>query len=105
MRPPVDSAQYLAIRYTERLADAGAVRSVGSRGDAYDALAEAVTGLYKAELIRKRGLRRTLEQVELATAEWVDWWNHRRQHGAIHDMPPAEYETLNYQQRDAAAAA
>ena len=98
--------QYLAIRYTERLADAGAVRSVGSRGDSYDnALAEAVNGLYKAEVIHKRGPWRSLEQVELATAEWVDWWNQRRLHGAIHDLPPAEYEALYYQQRDAAAAA
>ena len=71
--------QYLCIRYTERLEDAGAVRSVGSRGDSYDnALAEAVNGLYKAELIRKRGPWRSLEQVELATAEWVNWWNQRR---------------------------
>jgi putative transposase len=93
--------QYLAIRYTERLADAGAVRSVGSRGDSYDnALAEAVNGLYKAEVIRKRGPWRSLEQVELATAEWVDWWNQRRLHGAINDMPPAEYEALYYQQRE-----
>ena len=71
--------QYLAIRYTERLAEAGAVRSVGSRGDSYDnALAETVIGLYKTELIRRRGPWRSLEQVELATAEWVDWWNQRR---------------------------
>jgi putative transposase len=66
--------QYLSIRYTERLADAGAVCSVGSRGDSYDnALAEAVNGLYKAELISRRGPWHSLEQVELATAEWVDW--------------------------------
>jgi putative transposase len=98
--------QYLAIRYTERLAEAGAVCSVGSRGDSYDnALAEAVNGLYKAEVIRKSGPWRSLEQVELATAEWVDWWNYTRLHGAIGDMPPAEYETLYYPQRDAAAAA
>jgi len=98
--------QYLSIRYTERLADAGAVCSVGSRGDSYDnALAEAVNGLYKAELIRKDGPWRSLEQVELATAEWVDWWNQRRLHGAIGDMPPAEFEALYYQQRDTEAAA
>ncbi len=65
--------QYLAIRYTERLADAGAVRSVGSRGDSYDnALAESVIGLYKTELIRKRGPWRSFEQLELATARWVE---------------------------------
>jgi len=70
--------QYLAIRYTERLAEAGAVRSVGSRGDSYDnALAETVVGLYKTELIRRHGPWRQLEQVELATAAWVDWWNQR----------------------------
>jgi hypothetical protein len=71
--------QYLAIRYTERLADAGVVNSVGSKGDSYDnALAESVNGLYKAELIRRRRSWRTVEEVELATAGWVDWWNHRR---------------------------
>jgi putative transposase len=99
-------AQYLAIRYTERLAAAGAVCSVGSRGDSYDnALAETVNGLYKAELIHRRGPWRSLGQVELATAEWVDWWNHRRLHGAIGDIPPAEYEALYYHQHEAAEAA
>jgi putative transposase len=98
--------QYLSIRYTERLEEAGAVRSVGSRGDSYDnALAEAVNGLYKAEVIRKRGPWRSLEQVELATAEWIDWWNHRRLHGAIRDMPPAEFEALYHSQRDVTHAA
>ncbi len=85
--------QYLAVRYTERLAEAGAGRSVGSRGDSYDnALAETVVGLYKTELIRRRGPWRTLEHVELATAEWVDWWNQRRLHGATDNLPPAEFE-------------
>jgi len=98
--------QYLSIRYTERLLDAGAVASVGSRGDSYDnALAEAVNGLYKAEVIRKAGPWHSLEQVELATAAWVDWWNHRRLHSAIGDVPPAEYETLYHYQRTAAEAA
>jgi putative transposase len=88
--------QYLSSRYTERLAEAGAVRSLGSRGDSYDkALAEAVNGLYKAEVIRKNGPWRSLEQVELATAEWVNWWNHQRLHSAIGDLPPAEY-AANY---------
>ncbi len=82
--------QYLAIRYTERLSEAGAVCSVGSRADSYDnALAETVNGLYKTEVIHRRGPWRSLEQVELATAEWVDWWNHRRLHSAIGDMPPS----------------
>jgi putative transposase len=98
--------QYLAIRYTERLAEAGAVGSVGSRGDSYDnALAEAVNGLYKAEVIRKRGPWRSLEQVELATAEWVNWWNHRRLHSALSNMPPADFEALYHHQRAANDAA
>ena len=80
--------------------------SVGSRGDSYDnALAEAVNGLYKAELIRKDGPWRSLEQVELATSEWVDWWNQRRLHGATGDIPPAEFEAFYYHQRDTADAA
>jgi putative transposase len=85
--------QYLAIRYTERLAEAGAVASVGSKGDSYDnALAETVNGLYKAELIWRRGPWRTVEDVELATLAWVDWWTHRRLHGACGDLPPVEFE-------------
>jgi putative transposase len=98
--------QYLSIRYTERLAETGAVCSVGSRGDSYDnALAEAVNSLYKAELIRKTGPWRSLEHVELATAEWVDWWNHQRLHTSIGDVPPAEYEAAYHQQRTAVDAA
>jgi putative transposase len=85
--------QYLAIRYTERLAEVEAAGSVGSRGDSYDnALAESVIGLYKAELIGRAGPWRTIEQVELATASWVDFWNTRRLHSACGDAPPAEYE-------------
>ena len=85
--------QYLAIRYTERLAEAGAVTSVGSRGDSYDnALAESTIGLYKTELICRRGPWRNLDDVELATLEWVDWYNHRRLHSACDHRPPAEYE-------------
>jgi putative transposase len=92
--------QYLSIRYTQRLAEEGAVASVGSRGDSYDnALAEAVNGLYKAELIGRRGPWRTAEQVELATLAWVQWWNERRLHGAIGDIPPAEYEAIYYRQQ------
>ncbi|HTE84298.1 MAG TPA: IS3 family transposase [Dehalococcoidia bacterium] len=91
--------QYLAIRYTERLAQEGAVTSVGSRGDSYDnALAETVMGLYKTELIRRRGPWRTAEQVELATAEWVDWWNRRRLHSAASNLPPAEFEQRYHDQ-------
>jgi putative transposase len=95
--------QYLAIRYTERLAQEGAVTSVGSCGDSYDnALAETVMGLYKTELIRRRGPWRTAEQVELATAAWVDWWNRRRLHSAASNLPPAEYEQ-RYHDRKATA--
>jgi putative transposase len=98
--------QYLSIRYTERLAEVGAVSSVGSRGDSYDnALAEAVNGLYKAEVIHKSGPWRALDQVEFATAKWVYWWNHKRLHSAVGDMPPAEFETIYYRQQHTAAAA
>ncbi len=98
--------QYLAIRYTERLAEAGVVPSVGSRGDSYDnALAETVHGLFTAELIARRGSWRSLAHAELATAEWVDWWNHRRLHGAIGNLPPAKYEDLHRGQREGVHAA
>jgi len=97
--------QYLSIRYTERLAEAEAVGSVGSRGDSYDnALAETVNGLYKAELINPHGLWRSVEEVELATAGWVAWWNARRLHGACGDIPPAEFEAA-YHQRQAVTEA
>jgi putative transposase len=86
-------SQYLALRYTERLAEVGALPSVGTTADSYDnALAETVIGLYKAELIRRRGPWRSVERVELATAEWVSWWNTRRLHSACGDVPPDEFE-------------
>ena len=98
--------QYLAIRYTERLADAGAVGSVGSKGDSYDnALAESVNGLYKAELIRRQRTWRTVADVELATAGWVDWWNERRLHSACGDVPPAEFEAAYAQRTEVTTAA
>lgn len=85
--------QYLSIRYTERLADAGVVPSVGSRGDSYDnALAETVIGLYKTELIHNRGPWKNLDEVEFSTLEWVDWFNHRRLLKPIGDIPPVELE-------------
>ena len=91
--------QYLSIRYTERLADAGIELSVGSRGDAYDnALAETFIGLFKTEVIRRRGPWRSLEAVEFATLEWVDWFNHRRLLEPIGYVPPAEYEARYYEQ-------
>jgi putative transposase len=98
--------QYLAIRYTERLAEAEAVSSVGSRGDSYDnALAESVNGLYKAELINRRGPWRSVEHVELATAGWVAWWNSHRLHGACGDVPPAEFEAAYHSRLRATNAA
>ncbi len=98
--------QYLAIRYTERLEAAGAVGSVGSRGDSYDnALAETVNGLYKAELIFRRGSWRSVEEVELDTARWVHWWNTTRLHGACGDIPPAEYEVAYWASLQVADAA
>jgi putative transposase len=91
--------QYLAIRYTERLAQAGAVPSVGSRGDSYDnALAESFNGLYKTELIRHAGPWRGLDDVEYATLEYVDWFNHRRLHGELGMITPAEFEATFFHQ-------
>ncbi|GLW07230.1 putative transposase for insertion sequence element IS986/IS6110 [Microtetraspora sp. NBRC 13810] len=98
--------QYLSIRYTERLADAGAVASVGSRGDSYDnALAESFNGLFKAELIRRYRLWKGLDDVELATLEYLDWYNHRRLHTACGNIPPADYEAIYYRHQQAAVTA
>ena len=97
--------QYLAIRYTDRLAEAGAVRSVGSKGNSFDnAVAETVHGLYKTELINRRGPWRSAEHVELATGGWVDWWNHKRLHGAADNRPPAEFERRWWEQAEARVA-
>ncbi|MCB9892807.1 MAG: IS3 family transposase [Planctomycetes bacterium] len=94
-------AQYLSIRYTERLAKAGIESSVGSVGDSYDnALAESINGLFKTEVIRKRGPWRRVTDVELATLEWVDWFNHRRLYGCLGFVPPAEFEA-DYHRRNA----
>lgn len=90
-------SQYTAIRYTERLADFGVARSVGSVGDSYDnALAETINGLYKTELIWRRGPWRTFEDVEYATLKWVDWFNHRRLLEPIGYLPPVEFENAYY---------
>jgi transposase InsO family protein len=98
--------QYLSIRYSERLAEAGITASVGSVGDSYDnAMAETINGLYKTEVIRKRGPWRNVEEVEYATLEWVDWFNNRRLLQPIGDIPPAEYETVYYQKLTQAIAA
>ena len=99
MRRPLESAQYVSIRYTERLAEAGIEPSVGSVGDSYDnALAETVIGLFKTEVIRRRGPWRHAEAVEFATVEWVDWFNHRRLLEPIGNIPPAEAEARYYAQ-------
>ena len=92
-------SQYVSIRYTERLAEAGIAPSVGSRGDSYDnALAETINGLYKAELIHRRGPWKTKESVELATLQWMHWFNHIRLLGPIGYIPPAEAEENYYRQ-------
>ena len=92
MRRPVKSAQYVSIKYTERLAEAGIEPSVGSVGDSYDALAETINGLYKAEVIHRRGPWRNFEAIEFATLEWVGWFNNRRLLEPIGFIPPAEAE-------------
>jgi putative transposase len=91
--------QYVSIKYTERLAEAGIEPSVGSVGDSYDnALAETINGLYKAEVIHRRGPWRSFEAVEFATLEWVDWFNNRRLLEPIGNLPPAEAEAAYYAQ-------
>jgi transposase InsO family protein len=99
-------SQYVAIRYTERLTHAGVEPSVGSVGDSYDnALAETINGLYKTEVIRRRGPWRTLEAVEFATLEWVDWFNNRRLLEPIGNIPPVEAEARYYAQTEHVAMA
>jgi transposase InsO family protein/transposase-like protein len=98
-------SQYVSIRYSERLAEAGIEPSVGSKGDSYDnALAETINGLYKAELIHRRAPWKTKEAVELATLEWVAWFNHHRLLGPIGHIPPAEAEANYYRQLASQAA-
>ena len=93
-------SQYVSIRYSERLAEAGIEPSEGSKGDSYDnALAETINGLYKAELIHRRAPWKTPEAVELATLEWVSWFNHRRLLSSIGYVPPAEAESAYYQKQ------
>ena len=94
-------SQYVSIKYSERLAEAGIEPSVGSVGDSYDnALAETINGLYKAEVIHRRGPWRSFEAVEYATLEWVDWFNHRRLLEPIGNIPPAEAEDQYYAATD-----
>ena len=102
----VRGSQYVSIKYTERLAEAGIEPSVGSVGDSYDnALAETINGLYKAEVIHRRGPWRSFEAVEFATLEWVDWFNKRRLLEPIGNIPPAEAEEHYYATLDQPAMA
>jgi transposase InsO family protein len=97
LRRPLESAQYLSIKYTDRLAKAGIEPSVGSVGDSYDnALAETVIGLFKTEAIHRRGPWRSFDEVEYATLEWVEWFNNRRLLAPIGYIPPAEAEANYY---------
>ena len=94
------------MRYTQRLAEAGAVASVGSTGDSYDnALAEAFNSLFKAELIRNKGPWKSIDDLEIGVAEYVDWFNHRRLHGEIGLVPPIEFEDAYYRHHTAPATA
>ena len=105
LRPPVEPGQYTSIRFTERLADAGIQPSVGAVGSSYDnALAETINGLYKTELIKPGKPWRTIEDVELATAKWVHWFNHRRLYEYCGDIPPVDLETAYYAQHQRPAA-
>jgi putative transposase len=98
-------SQYTAIRYAERLLDAGALASIGTVGDSFDnALAESVVGLYKTECVRHDGPFRGMDDLELATADWVWWFNHNRIHGSIGHVPPVEFEAAHYAALPATAA-
>jgi transposase InsO family protein len=97
LRRPFESALYVSIKYSERLAEAGIEPSVGSVGDSYDnALAETLIGLFKTEVIHRRGPWRSFNAVEYATLEWVDWFNNRRLLEPIGNIPPAEAEANYY---------
>ncbi len=97
MRRLLEPGQYVSIRYTERLVDAGLEPSVGSVGDSYDnALAETINGLYKAEVFHRKPSWPRREDVEWATLNWVDWFNHRRLLEPIGNIPPAEAEAAYY---------
>ena len=102
LRRPIESEQYLSIRYTERLAEAGIEPSVGSTGDSYDnALAESVIGLFKTEVIRRRGPWTGIEDVEFATLTWVAWYNGSRLLEPLGYVPPSEFEETFYLRRGA----
>ena len=95
--------QYTALRYADRLAEVGAIASIGSVGDSYDnALAESAIGLYKTECVKIDGPFRTVDELELATLSWVHWFNENRLHSSIGNLPPLEYEAAYYRQNDPA---
>jgi len=97
LRPPLEPGQYTSIRYANRLLDAGALASIGSVGDSYDnAMAESNIGLYKTECTHREGSWRGVDDLELATLNWVDWFNTTRLHSALGYLPPIEYETEYY---------
>lgn len=99
-------SQYVSLALTERLAALGIRASIGTVADAYDnAMAESTIGLFKTELIRRRGPWRTLDDVEIATLEWVDWFNNRRLHTELGDIPPTEHETNHYRRNPAVLTA
>lgn len=105
LRRQVELGQYLSIRYTERLAEAGIERSVGSRGDSYDnALAESVIGLFKAEVIHRRGPWKGYEDVEYATLTWVAWYNGSRLHESLGYQSPARFEQAFHHRQTAPVA-
>jgi transposase InsO family protein len=101
LQRPVELAQYTSFRFTAHLIESGIDASIGTVGDAYDnALMESAIGLYKTELIKRKGPWKTLADIELATAEYLDWFNHRRLHSAIGHIPPAEHEANYYAQTE-----
>ena len=105
MQRPLELGQYTSLRFSERLAQAGIQPSVGAVGNSYDnALAETINGLYKTELIKPRKPWRAIEDVEVATAEWVHWFNHRRLYEYCGDIPPVELERAYYAQQQRRAA-
>jgi putative transposase len=105
LRRPIELGQYTSIWFTERLAEAGIQPSVGAVGSSYDnALAETINGLYKTELIKPRKPWRTIDEVEYATARWVDWFNRHRLYEYCGDIPPVEMETAYYSQHQRPAA-
>ena len=106
LRRAVELKQHVSIRYSERLAEAGIEPSVGSVGDSFDnTLAETVIGLFKAEVVRRRGPWRSLDAVEFATLEWVDWFNNRRLLEPIGNVPPVEAEERYHARAEAPALA